>query len=73
MNMTDAIFAKESTDELDRRIDAACARIAPLWPLKHFVAVNPFFGLIDHSFQDASDTLARITGSSLYMPRAYFR
>ncbi|MGQ9862491.1 MAG: YbcC family protein [Thiobacillaceae bacterium] len=59
--------------ELDRRIDAACARIAPLWPLKHFVAVNPFFGLIDHSFQDASDTLARITGSSLYMPRAYFR
>ncbi|MBW8366173.1 MAG: DUF2309 domain-containing protein [Rhizobium sp.] len=73
MDMTDAILVKESTAELDPRIDAACARIAPLWPLKHFVAVNPFFGLIDHSFQDASDTLARITGSSLYMPRAYFR
>lgn len=73
MNMTDAIIVKESAAELDRRIDAACARIAPLWPLKHFVAVNPFFGLRDHSFQDASDTLARITGSSLYMPRAYFR
>jgi uncharacterized protein YbcC (UPF0753/DUF2309 family) len=59
--------------ELDRRIDAACARIAPLWPLKHFVAVNPFFGLRDLSFQDASDALARITGSGLYMSRAYFR
>ncbi|WP_324779627.1 YbcC family protein [Thiobacillus sedimenti] len=73
MNLNDAIFAKQSAAELDHRIDAACARIAPLWPLKHFVAVNPFFGLVDHSFQDASDTLARITGSSLYMPRAYFR
>jgi len=73
MNMTDAILVKEAAAELDPRIDDACARIAPLWPLKHFVAVNPFFGLLDHSFQDASDTLARITGSSLYMPRAYFR
>ncbi len=59
--------------ELDRRIDAACERIAPLWPLKHFVAVNPFFGLRDLSFQDASDALARITGKGLYMSRDYFR
>ncbi len=59
--------------ELNRCIDAACGRIAPLWPLKYFVAVNPFFGLSDHSFQDASDTLARITGSNLYMPRDYYR
>ena len=59
--------------ELNRCIDAACGRIAPLWPLKHFVAVNPFFGLSDHSFQEASDTLARITGSNLYMPRDYYR
>ncbi|TCV85163.1 YbcC family protein [Sulfurirhabdus autotrophica] len=58
--------------ELNRCIDAACGRIAPLWPLKHFVAVNPFVGLSDYSFQDASDTLARITGSNLYMPRDYY-
>jgi uncharacterized protein YbcC (UPF0753/DUF2309 family) len=58
---------------LNGLIDAACGRIAPLWPLKHFVAVNPFFGLRDHSFQDASDTLARITGNSLYMSRDYYR
>ena len=57
----------------DRLIDTACERIAPLWPLKHFVAVNPFFGLRDLSFQDASDTLARVAGTSLYMPRAHYR
>ncbi|MDA8327644.1 MAG: DUF2309 domain-containing protein [Betaproteobacteria bacterium] len=61
------------TAELNQCINAACGRIAPLWPLKHFVAVNPFFGLCDHSFQEASDTLARITGSNLYMPRDYYR
>ncbi len=65
--------AQEGCVELNRRIDAACARIAPLWPLKHFVAVNPFFGLRDHSFQDASDVLARVVDGSLYMSRAYYR
>jgi len=65
--------SKIDLDELSRRIDAACGRVAPLWPLKHFVAVNPFFGLADHSFQDASDALARITGNSLYMSRDFYR
>jgi uncharacterized protein YbcC (UPF0753/DUF2309 family) len=60
-------------ESLNRLIEAACDRIAPLWPLKHFVAVNPFFGLADHSFQAASDLLVRIIGSGLYMPRDYYR
>jgi len=64
---------EQDSAELNRRIDAACGRIAPLWPLKHFVAVNPFFGLAGHSFQQASDLLARITGNSLYMSREYYR
>ena len=59
--------------EMDRLIDVACGRIAPLWPLKHFVAVNPFFGVSDQTFQDASDTLARILGHGIYMSRDYYR
>ena len=58
---------------LDQQIDSACGRIAPLWPLKHFVAVNPFFGLSDKSFQNASDILARILGHGIYMSRDYYR
>jgi uncharacterized protein YbcC (UPF0753/DUF2309 family) len=65
--------AGTDAEALDRVIDTACGRIAPLWPLKHFVAVNPFFGLSDHGFQEASDTLARVVDTGLYMPRAYFR
>ncbi|CUA93977.1 YbcC family protein [Thiomonas bhubaneswarensis] len=73
MNLNDASQAITSAAQLDARIDAACARIAPLWPLKHFVAVNPYFGLRDLRFQDASDLLARVVGSSLYMPWDYWR
>lgn len=73
MNLADMPHLETPQIDIDPRIDAACARIAPLWPLKHFVAVNPYFGLRDHSFQEASDALARVIGTSLYMPRAYFR
>ena len=32
---------------LESAIVAALGRVAPLWPLGHFVAVNPFAGLLD--------------------------
>ncbi|MGD8925400.1 MAG: DUF2309 domain-containing protein [Thioalkalispiraceae bacterium] len=72
---TDIARQRNTSDNpvVDRQIDAACERIAPLWPLKHFVAVNPFFGLRDKTFQDASDTLARILGHGIYMSRDYYR
>ena len=61
------------SEKLTAMIEQSCDRIAPLWPLKHFVAVNPFFGLADLPFQQASDTLARITGNGIYMDRPYYR
>ena len=59
--------------ELTECIDAACNRIAPVWPLDRFVAVNPFHGMVDQRFQQAAAALHRIGGARLYMPRAYFR
>lgn len=53
-------------------IDRACLRIAPLWPLKHFVAVNPYFGLRDEPFWQADQTLRKITGEGLTMERSYY-
>lgn len=58
---------------LGTQVAAACARIAPLWPLDRFVAVNPFHGLRDLPFQDAAAMLRRVAGARLYMPRAYYR
>ncbi len=53
--------------------EAACQRIAPLWPLKNFVAVNPYFGLRDLGFWEAHQLLKEIAGTGLCMPVAYYR
>ncbi|MHB8369798.1 MAG: YbcC family protein [Leptospirales bacterium] len=58
---------------LKGKVETACRRIAPLWPLKHFVAVNPYFGLSDQSFWHANKTLRRVAGTGLCMPREYYR
>ncbi|MDA8361617.1 MAG: DUF2309 domain-containing protein [Gammaproteobacteria bacterium] len=59
--------------DLKTRIDTACGRIAPLWPLKSFVAVNPYFGLTDQPFWQADATLKRVAGQSLTMPRTFYK
>jgi uncharacterized protein YbcC (UPF0753/DUF2309 family) len=51
----------------------ATRRIAPLWPLRHFVAVNPFLGLSDRSFPGAAELLSRVAPGGLRMDLAYYR
>lgn len=58
---------------LDTAIEAAVARIAPLWPLADWVAVNPFLGFSDVGFDAAAQALARLVGARLAMPRAFYR
>jgi len=48
-------------------------RIAPLWPLRHFVAVNPFVGLTDKHFTTASDLLGRVAPGGVRMDMAFYR
>ena len=60
-------------DAVRSAIDRACAKIAPLWPLKHFVAVNPFLGFADQRFESTSAVLRRVAGVDMTMPRGYYR
>ncbi len=62
-----------ASERLDRAIDTACQRIAPLWPLKHFVAVNPFLGFSGQSFAATCSTMRRVTGANMLMPRDFYR
>jgi uncharacterized protein YbcC (UPF0753/DUF2309 family) len=59
--------------EVEAAIGVACGRIAPLWPLDHFVAVNPLFGFADQPFPATCATLRRVAGVELVMPRAFYR
>lgn len=47
--------------------------IAPLWPLKDYVAVNPFVGLTQHRFLSAKEKLDRVRDADVLMPLEYFQ
>ncbi|MFI9652100.1 YbcC family protein [Guyparkeria halopsychrophila] len=69
--------ATPSTEHLDleqvrQLADAAGRKIAPLWPLDSFVAVNPYLGLIDQSFSKASGYLAAIAGERTAMDHEWY-
>ena len=50
--------------DIDAAIAAACKKIAPLWPLKHFVAVNPFLGFADSPSPRPAPPCAASPGST---------
>jgi uncharacterized protein YbcC (UPF0753/DUF2309 family) len=58
---------------LDETIQRVCARIAPSWPLDRFIAVNPFWGLVDSPIAEVAATLRSLSGAQLLMPRAWYR
>ncbi len=55
-----------------RDIDAACRRIAPVWPLDRFLAVNPWWGYLDMPIEKAFARLAVDHGARTFMPRSYW-
>nr|WP_082408658.1 DUF2309 domain-containing protein [Verrucomicrobium spinosum] len=52
---------------------AACKRIAPLWPLQNFVAVNPFVGLTERPFLEACELVRRVAPGGMQMPLEFYR
>lgn len=58
---------------LDQAIQRACARIAPTWPLDRYIAVNPFWALIDSPVASVAAKLQALSGAQLLMPRAWYR
>ena len=57
---------------LQPAIDAACARIAPTWPLDRFIAVNPYWGQLERPIAAAAAQLAGLSGSPMLMPRNWY-
>lgn len=47
--------------------------IAPAWPLKDSVAVNPFHGYTDYPFDKAAHLFKNLAGIELYMPLSFYR
>ncbi|MFW6348110.1 MAG: putative inorganic carbon transporter subunit DabA, partial [Cyclonatronaceae bacterium] len=54
--------AFQNQDTLTGALDRACKKIAPLWPLESFVAVNPYLGFTPHSFEQTAAYLSEVAG-----------
>lgn len=65
--------AETSAQVVGKAIAIACERIAPLWPLRNFVAVNPFLGFSDHTFESTCAKIRRVAGADMLMPRSFHR
>ncbi len=54
-------------------LEATCDRIAPNWPLDRLIAVNPYWGFVGAPIEAAAAQLSALSGTSLLMPRAWYR
>jgi uncharacterized protein YbcC (UPF0753/DUF2309 family) len=58
---------------VERAVAGACRRIAPQWPLKQLVAVNPFLGFADLAFSTTCAMMHRVARVDLLMSRGFYR
>ena len=64
----------ESAEErLRDAIQSVEDAIAPVWPLKDYVAVNPFLGLSDRPFLNARRLLRSISDCEILMPIEFYQ
>lgn len=49
-----------------------CKNVAPVWPIKNTVAVNPFLGFSDTSFYQSTKLLAERSGINTTMPLKFY-
>lgn len=57
---------------LHKIISNACKKIAPSWPLKNFVAVNPYLGLTDMPFSHAAKILSERSDINMSMSIPFY-
>ncbi|SMG40331.1 hypothetical protein SAMN05661096_02735 [Marivirga sericea] len=69
INTSEIIFTNE---KMAQALHTAAKKIAPLWPLENFVAVNPYLGLSGHSFESIARQLSFQAGIQTTMPRDYY-
>ncbi len=63
----------DPADALEQAIAVASRRIAPLWPLRNFVAVNAFMGFTELPYADAVREVDRLLHGSALMPLSFYR
>jgi hypothetical protein len=50
----------------------ACKKIAPVWPLENFVAVNPYLGFTNKKFENVAQELAAVGGVQMTLDTSFY-
>ncbi len=58
---------------MNNTLKNACKKIAPLWPLDSFVAVNPYLGLAEQSFENAAQSLHQLGLVQMALPVNFYK
>ncbi|MEZ4591966.1 MAG: DUF2309 domain-containing protein [Chloroflexota bacterium] len=61
-----------SVPQIKSAVSRTVRLIAPLWSLQNFVAVNPFLGLTDRTFDTAVSLLSQRAGATMTAPRSFY-
>ena len=67
-----ASFPTPSAVDVRAAVDSAVGAIPPAWPLASSVAVNPYLGQTQNTLAETGALLARVSGTPVTMPRAYY-
>ncbi|BDC49878.1 UPF0753 protein [Bryobacterales bacterium F-183] len=67
------VLIGEEHQAMEQHIQEATKRIAPLWPLQNFVAVNPFLGLTEMPFTQAGRLIERNGHAAMLMDADFYR
>lgn len=73
-SLDEAVSELPQTDrELAQALPEIEAIVPPLWPLKDYVAVNPFLGLSEHRFLTARQMMREVRDCELLLTSDHFR
>ena len=66
-------FTESNAEKVEQVIESVKNSISPVWPLRDFVAVNPYGGFADQKFLDTRARLQALSDCEMLMPVAYYR
>lgn len=66
-------FTKTNAEQVDRVTQSVQDTIAPVWPLRDFVAVNPYGGMAHQKFLDARERLRAVSECEPLMQLSYYQ
>ncbi len=68
-------FSKRASDSIrvHEALDSVCQRVAPVWPLADYVAVNPYLGFSKDGFFATSQRFREFSDCRMLMPLDYYR